>query len=80
MGWLSHLGQVVEGLYHVPLDGDLKLDQLLSQLVLRLPAQLQHLPVRSANHTECLISFRPIRTGCCVLFSVSFKGLLEMQH
>lgn len=42
----SHLSDHAQRLHHVSLYLELKLDQLLGQPLLCLPAQLQHLPVR----------------------------------
>lgn len=43
MGFL-YLGEVVQRLDDVSLDGELEQDQLLSESFLRLAAELQHLP------------------------------------
>lgn len=45
----AHLSQHEERLDDVPLHLQLELDELLRQLVLRLPAQPQHLPARHAR-------------------------------
>lgn len=39
-----YLGEVVQRLDDIPLDGELEQDELLRQPVLRLAAELQHLP------------------------------------
>lgn len=39
-----YLGEVVQRLDDIPLDGELEQDELLGQPVLRLAAELQHLP------------------------------------
>lgn len=40
-----HLSEHIERLHHISLYLELKLDELLCQPLLRLPTQLQHLPV-----------------------------------
>lgn len=45
MAVLAHLSKHIERLHHISLDLELKLDELLGQLLFCLPAQLQHLPV-----------------------------------
>lgn len=39
-----YLGEVIQRLDDIPLDGELEQDELLGQPVLRLAAELQHLP------------------------------------
>lgn len=46
-----HLCELVQRLHHVPLDGELEQDELLSESVLRVAAELQHLPA-TANVTN----------------------------
>lgn len=47
--WCVYLGEVVQRLNDVSLDGELEQDELLGQPVLRLATELQHLPA-GAEH------------------------------
>lgn len=50
--WFLYLCEVVQRLDDVALDGELEQDELLSESVLRLAAELQHLPAADNRTRE----------------------------
>lgn len=64
-----YLGEVVQRLDDIPLDGELEQDQLLGQPVLRLAAELQHLPAvndKSRTSGRGQVEDRDTQTQCNV--------------
>lgn len=47
-----YLGEVIQRLDDVSLDGDLEKDELLSEFVLRVAAELQHLPAKTDSRSR----------------------------
>lgn len=77
-----YLSEVIQRLDDIPLDGELEQDELLGQPVLRLAAELQHLPAvddRSRTSGRGQVEDRDtIRQRACVM--QCNVGLLACPH